>query len=264
MEIKIDHDKCNCKQISLCSAICPYGFILNRNANNEMVLLDEYKYFCINCGQCASICPVSAIKIIKNSEAPEKFDKKGLVSEIQAEQFLKTRRSCRTFKDKLISRDKLEKILSITKWIPTASNKQSLKWLVIESPDKVQELSRLTIEWIKKNNISKEIVEQWEKGEDLILRKAPHMIIVLCKDDYFWSGAEAGIALTYLELYAHANKLGTCWAGYFTRAVNSFSPLKSHLDLPEGYVVKGAIMIGYPVYKLHSIPSRKNLSITYR
>ena len=100
------------------------------------------------------------------------------------------------------------------KWIPTASNKQKLKWIVIESPDKVQELSRLTIEWIKENNISKEILEQWEKGEDLILRKAPHLIIALGKKDYFWSGAEAGIALTYLELFAHANKLGTCWAGY--------------------------------------------------
>ena len=190
--------------------------------------------------------------------------KKAGISKVQAELFLKTRRSSRTFKNKLVPRAELEKILSITKWIPTASNKQKLKWLVIESPDKVQELSRLTIEWIKENNISKEIIEQWEKGEDLILRKAPHVIIALGKGDYFWSGAEAGIALTYLELFAHANKLGTCWAGYFTKAANYFAPLEKFLDLPEGYKVFGSVMIGYPVYKMHSIPARKDLSIIFR
>ena len=156
-----------------------------------MELLKEYKQFCINCGQCVSICPTDAIKIVKNRENPSKYDKKAAISVIQAAQFLKTRRSCRTFKDKLIPHAELEEILSITKWIPTASNKQKLQWIVIKSPAKVQELSQLTIDWIKENNISKEIIEQWEKGEDLILRKAPHLIIALGKGDYFWSGAEA-------------------------------------------------------------------------
>ncbi|MCD4743684.1 MAG: nitroreductase family protein [Desulfobacteraceae bacterium] len=264
MEILIDHDKCNCKQISLCSAICPYGFILSRNENNEMGLLKEYKHFCINCGQCASICPTSAINIVKNDEYPERYSKKTGISKSQAAQFLKTRRSVRAFKDKKIPRAEIEKILSITKWIPTASNKQKLKWLVIESSDKIHELARLTVEWINKNNISKEIVEQWEKGEDLILRKAPALIIVLGQKDNYWSGAEAGIALTYLELFAHANNLGTCWAGYFTRAVNHFAPLEDYLDLPEAYKICGSVMIGYPVYKLHSIPSRKKLSVIYK
>lgn len=58
--------------------------------------------------------------------------------------------------------------------------------------------------------------------------------------------------------------IGTCWAGYFTRAVNHFAPLEDYLDLPEAYKVCGSVMIGYPVYKLHSIPSRKKLSVTYK
>jgi len=244
--------------------VCPYGFMLNRDENNQMKLLKEYRQFCINCGHCASICPTNAITIVKNREEPCRFDKRAAVSEVQGEQFLKTRRSCRTFQDKPIPRSEIERILSITRWIPTASNKQKLQWLVIESKEDVQELSRLTIEWIKENNISKEIVEQWDKKEDLILRKAPHLIICLCKDNYFWSGAEAGTALAYLELFAHANKLGTCWAGFFTKAANYYAPLENHLDLPEGYKVFGSIMIGYPVYKLHSIPVRKNLSVIYR
>ncbi len=264
MKIIIDHDKCNCKKISLCSAVCPYGFILGRNENNQMELLQDYKQFCINCGQCASICPTDAILIADNKETPFKYDKKTAVSETQAEQFLKTRRSSRTFKEQLIPRDYLEKILSITKWIPTASNKQQLKWIVIESPKKVQKLSQLTIDWVIENDISKEIEEQWKKGEDLILRKAPHLIIALGEKDYFWSGAEVGTALAYIELFAHANKLGTCWAGFFTKAANYHSHLKKFLCLPEGYEVFGALMIGYPVYKLHSIPARKDLSIDFR
>ncbi len=264
MEIVIDHDKCSCKTVNLCSAVCPYGFILDRNKNNQMELLKEYRKFCINCGQCVCICPSGAINIVKNREDPVRFDKQSIISGNEAARLLKTRRSVRRFKNKPISRKELEKILSITKWIPTATNKQSLKWIVIESCEEVQRLAELTIDWIKENNISKEILEQWEKGEDLILRKAPHLLIVLGQADYFWSGAEAGIALTYIELFAHAGKLGTCWAGYFTRAASNYAPLEKHLDLPRGYKIFGALMIGYPVYRLHSIPCRKDLSVIYR
>ncbi len=264
MKILIDHDKCICKKVDLCSKVCPFGFILSRNEKNEMGLLDEYQRFCINCGQCASICPGHAITITKNTRKPEKINKKTAISPAQAEQFLKTRRSCRTFQNKTIDHNTIETILSITRWTPTASNQQKLKWINVESLEKIHELSRLTVDWIKKNNISKEIVENWDKGVDLILRDAPNLIIVLGKQDNYWASAEAGIALTYLELFAHANKLGTCWAGFFTRAVNHYAPLEDFLELPEGYKVFGSIMMGYPAYKFHSIPVRKEISIVHK
>jgi len=91
-----------------------------------------------------------------------------------------------------------------------------------------------------------------------------HLIIALGENDYFWGRAEAGIALTYIELYAHAKRLGTCWAGYFTRTAASYQPLIDYLDLPENYSVCGAIMIGYPVFRLHSIPYRNQPDVVWR
>ena len=47
------------------------------------------------------------------------------------------------------------------------------------------------------------------------------------------------IALTYLELAAYAMGLGPCWAGYFMRASQSFSPLIRGIDLPKDHQVFG-------------------------
>ncbi len=125
-------------------------------------------------------------------------------------------------------------------------------------------LNLLTIDWLRQSGSFPEISKQWEKGQDIILRKAPCLVIALGEQDYYWNRAEAGIALTYLELYAHAHGLGTCWAGFFTRAVNTYAPLADFLELPDGYNVCGAVMMGYPVYRPHSIPARNLLDIIWR
>ena len=264
MEIKFDQDRCICKGTDLCSCVCPYGFILQRDRNNHIGVAKEFEQYCINCGQCTCICPGDAITIIENTEKPEQYDRKINAPVQQVEQLLKTRRSVRVFKEKQVPRQVLEEVLNITRWIPTASNNQQLKWIVIHSPEKVRQISKLTIEWIKQTGMYTEIVAQWEKDQDIVLRKAPCLIIVLGENDYFWSNAEAGIALTYLELFAYAKKLGTCWAGFFTKAVNSFAPLADYLELPDGYKVCGGVMIGYPVFRFHSIPVRKELDIIWR
>lgn len=227
-------------------------------------MVPALEQYCINCGQCASVCPGQAITISGNTEKPEPFDRKEDPSVHQVEQLLKTRRSVRVFKEKQIPRPELEAVLNITRWIPTASNKQQLKWMVIHSPETVARISKLTIDWISQVGIYPEIVQQWENNQDIILRKAPCLVIALGENNYFWGPAEAGIALTYFELLAGARKLGTCWAGFFTRAVNSYAPLAEFLELPDNYNVCGGVMVGYPVFRLHSIPARKPLDIIWR
>ena len=72
------------------------------------------------------------------------------------------------------------------------------------------------------------------------------------------------IALTYLELAAHATGLGACWAGYFHFACGSYKPLQEALSLPDGHQVHGAMMLGYPKHRFSRIPLRNAPAVIWR
>ena len=54
---------------------------------------------------------------------------------------LKTRRSCRKFKDEQISDEELKTILETATYAPTGKGAQSPKIVVIQNPDTIKELS---------------------------------------------------------------------------------------------------------------------------
>lgn len=242
--------------------LCPYGFIWETDPHGVPALKPDLESYCIACGHCQIICPAGAVSV-EGLSSPQKIDKDFSITADQARHLLKTRRSVRTFKDRQVPKETLKELLEVTRWFPTASNKQQLKWMVISSRDKIRQLADLTIEFIKKTKMGPEIIDAYQKGDDIVLRNAPHLILALGENGYFWSEAEAGIALTYLELYAHAHKLGTCWAGFFTRAASTDTSVEDVLELPENFRVCGGVMIGYPVFKHRFIPFRRQPDITW-
>jgi nitroreductase/NAD-dependent dihydropyrimidine dehydrogenase PreA subunit len=264
LKIEIDHANCKCKDTKLCTCVCPYGFIWETDENGQLGIAQEYEEYCINCGQCASICPTGALTLLENTEKPVKIGKNEKLSSDLVAHFLKTRRSQRSFKAIPLLQSDIESILDVTRWIPTASNKQQLKWMVINDTKKVQAIAGLTVDFIKQMGTYKKLPVLYEQGDDIVLRNAPCLIVVLGEDDYFWSATEAGIALTYLELYAYSKKMGTCWAGFFTRAARNYKPLIDYLDPPKGYKVCGGVMIGHPIFKLHSVPDRKEPDVIWK
>ena len=71
-------------------------------------------------------------------------------------------------------------------------------------------------------------------------------------------------ALSYcegaLELAAEARGLGVCWAGYLTRIAGLYEPVRKMLEVPEGYAVRGGLMLGEGMHAYGRIPPRKPLS----
>ncbi|MCP4113458.1 MAG: hypothetical protein GY749_49340 [Desulfobacteraceae bacterium] len=178
--------------------------------------------------------------------------------------FIRSRRSFRTFKEEPVSDEIVSKWLDITRWSPTASNSQQLNWILVKDAKQVAHLAGIVIDWLKKNNSYQEITEQWNQGHDIILRHAPHLLIATLPEDYSWAVTDAATAISYLELSAYSLGLGTCWAGYFTRAALEYAPLRERLDIPENHKVAGALMFGYPVYRFKKIPGRNKITIQYR
>jgi hypothetical protein len=69
---------------------------------------------------------------------------------------------------------------------------------------------------------------------------------------------------TYLELAALPMGLGTCWAGLLQGVLRSWQHLKEALGIPEEYPHHYPLMLGYPQFKYHRLPERKEPKITWR
>mgnify|MGYP002065428373 CR=1 FL=1 len=108
------------------------------------------------------------------------------------------------------------------------------------------------------------VVDAWDKGHDRICRSAPHLVVAHAAKANPMAPAAATIALTYLELAVASLNLGACWAGYFNVAASFWPPLKEALELPEGHVPMGTMMVGRPSYRYQRLPLRNQVQITWR
>lgn len=261
--IKIDTTKCNKDYI--CIDECAYGFMYEKDDEGYPVINQSlFEKYCVKCWHCIAVCPKGAISY--QGIEPDNLEdarRNDILPYEQAAKFIISRRSYRTFKDESVPDDLILKWMNITRWSPTASNTQNWEWLIVKDAEKVKRLAGILIDWLRGKDGYAEIIEQWEQGNDILLRGAPHLAIVTMPADFFWAMTDAATAISYLELTAKSLGLGTCWAGFFTRAATEYEPLKKELNLPEGRKVAGALMFGYPVYKFAKIPERNALKVNF-
>jgi len=104
------------------------------------------------------------------------------------------------------------------------------------------------------------MIAAWDNGIDGILRGATAVASVCAPQESLWGPADAAIALTHAELAAVARGVGMSWAGILIRVIATSEPVRQWLQVPEGYTVTAAAMLGYGKYRYQRIPPRKPLS----
>jgi nitroreductase len=188
---------------------------------------------------------------------------KDLPSPAAVDGLLMSRRSVRAFTQKSVSKGTLDDLLEVARRAPTATNSQTLQWIVVNSAAKVHALSEIAVEGLRLAGVSQAVLEPWDKGYDFVLRGAPVVIAACTPAEYAWGKQDCSIALTFVELAAEARGLGVCWAGYLTRVAGLHEPLRAALSIPEGYVMQGGLMLGEPQHSYQRIPPRKLLSVQW-
>ena len=268
-------DKEKCKRDGICVSECPTQIINMISEEDYPEPATDAKEYCIACGHCVAVCPQGALSLdwLTPDDCPTMLSDMGLTS-VQAEQFLRSRRSIRTFMKRSVEREKLEKLLDIACYAPSAKNSQPWHWTVVKDKDEVHRLAGLVADWMRGIiNQSRElgetlgfvrVVEAWDKGIDRICRGAPHIIVAHGDKDWGFGAEDCALALDYLELYALTLDLGTCWGGYFYSAVNQHPPLLQALALPSDHLAYGAIMVGYPKFKYMRLPLRNPPKVVWR
>ena len=268
-------DRTKCKKDGICAAACPSQIIVWKDKKSFPELLDGGEAYCIDCGHCVAVCPHGAF--ILNTMPPDvctTLDQNLLPDAPSLKHLLQARRSVRSYKNKTVSRKLISELIEAASYAPTASNKQQVHWIVFQDPDEVQKLAAMVIDFMRATlplaadeaaaDRYRRIISVWDSGVDRIMRGAPHLVVAHSPSDTSFPEADCAHALAYLELYAFAGGLGTCWAGYFTAAANAHDPLIRLLDLPMGHRCYGAVMLGYPRYKYRRIPARDTLKLNFR
>jgi nitroreductase/NAD-dependent dihydropyrimidine dehydrogenase PreA subunit len=271
--IRIDEEKC--KKDGFCAKECPAAIIRLKDGDGFPEIVPGGEEICIECGHCVAVCPHGAFDHERVPLKDSSPIKKGLaISAEQAAQFLRSRRSVRIFKDKGVEREKIEALIELARYAPTASNAQLVEWLVITDRTEIKRLARLTIDWMRHLIETQPddpmirylplIVAAWDAGYDVVLRRAPVVLVASAPKEDNNGMVDISIALTYLELAANNMGLGGCWAGLLQNALRYWPEAKEALALPEGHIHHYPMMLGYPKFRYFRMPERKKPKIRWR
>lgn len=258
-------DEAKCKKDGICSRLCPIH-ILKPDASGIPRVIEQRASLCIGCGHCVAFCPhdASALEGLPMSSVTP-LDKNAIPDATSIFRFIQSRRSTRSFKKRAVELDVLREVLAVCALAPTASNRRSLRWVMLHSPEKLRELNALVVTAFADR--AKELPEReargyamlangWRNDPTLLYRTAPHLLACIAGDGAF-AARDAAIALTYFEVTAHARDIGCCWGGYITTAAMMSQAVRDFFGMKEGEMFGGAQMFGYTLLHPHRTPPRE-------
>lgn len=163
-----------------------------------------------------------------------------------------TRRSIRTFEDRPIPHDLMEKIIGLAAYAPSWKNTQITRYLAIED-----------------KQIIAEIAKTYAPFNAHVLSSCPLLIaatVIKKRSGYErdgsyttdrgdgWQMFDCGVACQTLSLALHDNDLGSVIMGVFDRLA-----LEKYLELPEDRELVALVAVGYPAEE-PAVPRRKPVS----
>lgn len=261
-------DEAQCSRCGICTEVCPVG-ILGMGARGPEAAQPQ---LCIACGHCTAVCPQAALDNQKACiEKQRELDKFTLLSAETAEQYLRARRSIRAFKQEQVPRETLLQLVDIARFAPTGGNSQGISYLIVEEKEIMKKATERAVEWMEAQ-LATQARPHWsftyhirayrELGTDSILRGAPHMVLATAVRDLPRARENTLFSLAYLELYAPALGLGSCWAGLLEMCLFAgYAPLLELFPVAGEKTITGAVMVGYPKFRYQRLVDRNPLEV---
>jgi len=264
-----------CTGCERCVTVCP-SFVLDMVEGRSEVARRDW---CIGCGHCGAVCPTGAI--LHDGICFDMHPKKGEAPAISAEVLellLRERRSIRNYTRDPVTEEALKKILDAGRYAPTGANSQNVHYLVLNSPDKIEELRKMTIRFyekifsrargrlgmllfsliagrrtaeylrdsLPKVEYANELMRQ---GKDYLFYHAPVVILTHAESWDPCSSFNCSVALYHCSLMAHALGLGCCFNGFLSNAINHASKIKRWSGIPSDHKCYSAMTLGHPNVK---------------
>jgi nitroreductase/NAD-dependent dihydropyrimidine dehydrogenase PreA subunit len=267
-------DETKCKKDGICAGECPMALIRLKDGKGFPEIVQGGETACNLCGHCVAVCPNGALSHAGVPIGQSPLIEKDLkINEEQAVQFLRSRRSMRFFKKEPVEREKLQRLIEIARYAPTGGNSQLVEWIVFADEERIKEIARLTVEWLRK--LVKQapqtvppyipmMIRAWGMGFNSVTWSAPALIVASAPKETNTGMVDVSLALCYLELAAQSLGLGTCWAGVVEAALQWSPEVREAVGLPDGHPYHFPMMIGYAKRKYSRLPERKQPKITWK
>ena len=281
-----------CTGCGLCVSVCPTD-TLSIEDEKCVVTGDES----LNCGHCAAVCPEGAVTVSALDEDTSrlatvtvgdqwirhsKYDTGSLVG------LMRSRRSCRNYKDRPVPLEMLEDLVKIGITAPSGTNSQSWTFTILPDREAVMVVGNKTMAFFEKLNglarkawlrgtlklfgkpqlaeyhagyyqkVADAIEEFNEGGRERLFHGATAAILVGSHDGDSTPAEDALLASQNILLAAHAMGLGTCLIGFVVEAAKEDKSIKTSVGMPADEPLHAVIGLGYPkeIYQ-RQVVSRK-------
>ena len=147
---------------------------------------------------------------------------------------IRTRRSCRSYKQQQITDEQLTVVLEAGTYAPTSRGLQSPFIVAIQNKDLLKLLAEMNAEVMGTTTNP--------------YYDAPTYILVFVPDGFANGVYDAALVLENMMLAAHAQGLGSCWIHREREmfATEEGKELMKQWGLPDGLIGIGALALGYP------------------
>ncbi len=268
LDFKIDQEKCI--QCGECVRDCPYDII--ELSGEYPVVIRGKEEQCIQCQHCLAVCSTGALSILGKDPDHSIPIKDNLPSAEQMETLVKARRSVRFYKKKPVETETISHLLEVVSHCPTGINNRQLLFTVVEDQKTMEKIRFETMEGIRKAvqdsslpqglEFFEGILGAWNRGQDIIFRSAPHLLIVSSPKGGPSPEADTMIALSYFELVASSMGLGTVWDGLAKWALTAILPeMITKLGVPQDHHIGYMMVFGWPAIKYHRTVQRGDARI---
>lgn len=291
----IDQEKCN--GCELCVKVCPSDTISMQDGKAQ-VTGDRS----LQCGHCAAVCPVDAIRVATIEEQSLSFNSFNLANRwlphgefdtARLVQLMASRRSCRNYTDRAVDRSILEDLVKIGATAPSGTNCQN--WTFTVLPDRAavavlgerigaffrklnrlaeRRLLRKSLKIIGKPELDNyyqehyqsvvEGLQEWEQyGRDRLFHGAAAVIVVASRPGGSCPMEDAMLAAQNILLAAHSMGLGSCLIGFAVEAMRNDPSIKTFIKIPAEETVYAVIAVGYPNETYERLTGRKRFELRY-
>ena len=229
-------------------------------------------HHCIGCQHCLAVCPTGALSIFGHRPEDSLPLPQSLPSGSQVAALMRGRRSVRIYEPEPLSPHIIAELLAAAANAPTGKNKRQCLFTVIEDRESMDVLRRETIEGLRRAVAGKRlseglsyfrhVVTAWDQGRDIIFRNAPHLLMVSAPPTISTPDADALIAMTYFELLAAAQGIGTLWNAMIRWAFSVIDvDMYARLGIPEDHFKGYVLLFGRPAVSYHRTVQRDEARI---